>query len=244
MAKLELSLVLPVHNQDTIITPAVKELHKYLSKSKIAFEIILVENGSKDNTLKVLEQIRQKYNNIRVIIAKKGYGSAVIAGLNVAKGEYVSYMPSDGQLDSKLVPRLYKLIKNSKYDLVKIRRTTRESFIRKFRSKVFNYLARLFFTINIKDINGSPRVFLRKWLPVLKLSYKDSFIDTEMAIKTYFLKWKIKEIPTETLPRLGGKSTVNIYTIIEFIRNLIFYKFGRYLTDWKISASSSGYKFF
>ncbi|MCM8787216.1 MAG: glycosyltransferase family 2 protein [Candidatus Omnitrophica bacterium] len=233
MNKLELSLVLPVHNQETIIKSVVRKIVQILEKAKIKYEIILVENGSSDNTLTVVDNLAKEYKNIRSLNSPKGYGSAILTGLDCSKGKFVSYMPSDGQLDPNLLLKLFKLIKTGKYDLVKIKRTTRESLIRTFRSKVFNFLSRLLFKIPVSDINGSPRVFSRKWLPILDLQYKDSFIDTEMAIKAYLLKWKIKEIPAKTLPRLGGKSTVNINTVIEFLRNLIFYRFGSSLKVWR-----------
>ncbi len=231
--KINLSLVLPIHNQETIIKPVITSIYKILGNKIPSFEIIAVENGSKDNTYKILLNLQKKYGKLKVIIAKKGYGSAIIAGLKAAKGKYLCYMPSDGQLDPELIPKLYSFIKHGKYDLLKIRRTTRESFIRSFRSKTFNILTRLLFRISVKDINGNPRIFLRKWLPILDLQFKDSFIDAEMAIKTYYLNWKIKEIPAKTLPRLGGKSTVNYKTVVEFLYNLIDYKFGKDLNLWK-----------
>lgn len=228
----QLSLVLPIHNQEDIINKVVKDVIKVLKNSRIDFELILVENGSTDNTFKVIESISNTNPRIKAIKAKKGYGSAIIRGLSIAKGKYVSYMPSDGQLDPLLLPKLFKIIKTEKYDLVKIKRITRESQIRKYRSLIFNILTRLLFKIKVKDINGSPRIFLKNWLPILKMRSRDSFIDAEMAIKAYYLGWKIKEIRALTLPRLGGKSTVNIKTVIEFLKNLIHYKRSRDLKFW------------
>ena len=235
---IRLSLILPIHNQETIIATVVEKINSILNKAKIANEIILVENGSTDNSFASCQKLSKKYKNIQVIQAIKGYGSAIIAGLKKAKGDYVSYMPSDGQLDPNLLPKLDDLIMNNKYDLVKIKRITRESLIRLIRSGVFNLLTKLLFKIPVIDINGSPRIFLRKWLPILNLEYKDSFIDTEMAIKSHYLNWKIKEIPTKTLPRLGGKSTVNIKTVIEFMRNLLSYKFSGNLKSWIIKTKT------
>lgn len=235
--KVNFSLILPVQNQEKIIVPVVKSIIKVLKPQFADFEIIIVENGSTDKTYQVLKKLHKLYSFIKVKTSKKGYGSAVLTGLNTAKGKYVSYMPSDGQLSPNLIPKLLELIQNSKYDLVKIRRITRESMIRNVRSEIFNFLSRLLFKISVSDINGSPRVFLRKWLPTLNLQYVDSFIDTEMAIKAFYLNWKIKEIPAKTLQRLGGKSTVNLDTVIEFIRNLVVYRFDKRLTAW-ISKNS------
>lgn len=237
MGKIDLSLILPVHNQEKIIIPVVAEIIKDLNKHKIDFEILLVENGSSDKTHIVIKQLASNNSRIQALTAKKGYGSAIIKGLEEAKGKYVSYMPSDGQLDPKLIAQLYKIITVNNYDLIKIRRISRESFIRTIRSNVFNILTRALFKITVVDINGSPRIFLRNWLPILKIQSKDSFIDAEMSIKAYYLGWKIKELPTLTLPRLGGKSTVNFRTVLEFIKNLIYYKKNRSLKTWILSVT-------
>lgn len=223
---IDLSIVLPIHNQEIIITPVVASIAKVLKPLPITYELVLVENGSIDHTLTTLQQLEKKYPQVKTIIAPKGYGSAVIAGLKQTKGTYVSYMPSDGQLSTGLLLQLFKIITRNDFDLVKIRRVTRESWIRTIRSKIFNILTRCLHPIpdTIQDINGSPRIFKRVWLKKLNLRYTDSFIDTEMAVKAHLLKWNIKEIPAPTLPRLGGKSTVNYKTIIEFLQNLATFR--------------------
>ncbi len=237
MNKISLSLILPIHNQEDITASVVSEIVKDLNKNKILFEILLVENGSTDNTYTVVKKLDKNNSHIRALTAKKGYGSAIIKGLHSAKGEYVCYMPSDGQLDSKLVAKLYKIITKESYDLVKIKRISRESILRSIRSKGFNILTKLLFRIPVEDINGSPRIFLRNWLPILKIQFKDSFIDTEMAIKAYYLRWEIKEVPAITFPRKGGKSTVSIKTVIEFIENLFRYKISNKLKTWINSST-------
>ncbi len=232
MNKIDLSLILPVQNQASFIQEVIVEINQTLKKAKIKNEIILVENGSTDETLAVLLKLTRKYPNLKTITAKKGYGSAIIAGLKISQGKYVSYMPSDGQLKANLLPKLYQLITTKQYDLVKIKRINRENLLRALVSKIFNLIVSLMFKVNMLDINASPRIFSRKWLKILNLQFKDSFIDCEMAIKAYFLKWKIKEVTAKTLPRLGGKSTVNLKTVQEFIKNLIAYRFGNQLEKW------------
>ena len=154
-------------------------------------------------------------------------------GLEAASGEYVSYMPSDGQIDNEILPVLYKEIQTGIYDLVKIKRSNRENLIRLIRSKVFNILARLIFPITVSDINGSPRIFKKDKLSILDLRYKDSFIDTEFAVKASLLNWKIQEIPMKNLERVGGKSTVSINTVFEFLHNLYNFRFSHELDSWK-----------
>lgn len=227
------SLVLPVLDEENIIEKVIDDIKKVLDNSSIQYEIILVENESLDNTWAKINKLAAADKRIRVTKTIKGYGSAVTAGLKIAKWEYVGYMPSDGQIDNSILPILWNEINSSNIDLVKIKRANRESTIRFVRSKIFNILARLLFPIDVSDINGSPRIFKREKLQLLDLKYKDSFIDTEFAIKAHILKWRIKEIPMKNLERTGGTSTVRIKTVIEFITNLINYRLSPELKNWK-----------
>ena|SRR3989344_4128563 len=231
----ELSLILPVVNEERIISEVVADIEKVLINESIDYEILLVENESKDNTLSVIKKLAKKNKRIRVAEAKRGYGSAVLTGLTAACGTYVSYMPSDGQIDANILGKLFDKVKTGKYDLVKIKRTNRENIQRFLRSKVFNALVHLLFAVDTWDVNGSPRIFLRDKLKILNLTYADSFIDTEFAVKAHLLDWKIREIPMRNLRRIGGKSTVRMGTIFEFIRNLLLFRFGNQLEQWRLN---------
>lgn len=221
---LELSLILPIHNEEEIIEPVFIKTKKALDKLEIEYECILIENGSSDHSLTVIKKLAQKYQKTKVVVAPKGYGSAVLAGLKVAQGKYVGYMPSDGQVDLKVFPKLWQLARRGRWKLVKIRRVTRENLIRLLISYTYSLIVKLLFGISFLDINGSPRIFLKKHLQGLNLQSLDSFIDTEFAVKAHHLGWQIKEIPMKSLPRLGGKSTRSWRTFLEFFYNLWQFK--------------------
>lgn len=228
-----LSLILPVINEEKIIEAVVNDIVKVLSKAKLNYELILVENSSTDNTLQVLKELAKKNKRLLVKIAPRGYGSSVLSGFKSATGKYVGYMPSDGQIDPKVIPLLLRLLKTKGINLVKVKRVSRENFVRTYNSRIYNLLANLFFQLNTNDINGDPKIFLRRDLSRLKLKSKDSFLSTELLIKAKYLQWKMKEVPIESLPRVGGKSTVSILTIFEFLRNLFTWRFGTKLNQWK-----------
>lgn len=222
---IELSVILPVHNEEEIIKQVFSQIHKTVKKHVKSSEFILVENGSTDKSLKVLKGIDKEFTNTRHSIAPKGYGSAVLKGLSIAKGKYVCYMPSDGQIDVKVFPRLWTLVKIGKWQLIKIKRINRESFSRLLISKVFSAIISLLFQTPLIDVNGSPRIFEKKYMGKLNLKSKDSFIDAEFLIKISKLNWKIKEVPTKTISRTGGKSTRTFKTFVEFLMNIYRFKF-------------------
>lgn len=221
-----LSLVLPVHNEALIIQGVLDSIMSTLRKTVGSFECILVENGSTDNTLEVLENLAKKYRQVRVLVAPKGYGSAVLAGLRKASGLYVCYMPSDGQIDLSIFSSLWKATQTTTWDMVKVRRVSRETWKRTVVSNIFSLAVSVLFDIPRLDVNGSPRIFHRRNRKLLALASQDSFIDVEFAVKAHLLGWKILELPMRTLPRSGGTSTRSWRTYWEFCRNL--YRFRLY----------------
>lgn len=221
---IKLSVILPVHNEADIIESVVEKINNTLITLTTTYEIILVENGSTDNSWSICHKLITQNRHIRAQRSSVGYGAAVLKGLNSAQGEYVCYMPSDGQIELNVFPDLWSQIQSGQYELVKIKRSTRESWIRSFVSFSFSQLMRaMFHTYNI-DINGSPRIFRKDALATLQLSATDSFIDAQFAIRMHQLSWRVKEIPMPTLLRAGGSSTRSWKTFAEFFANIITYK--------------------
>ena len=227
---IDFSLVMPVQNQAEIISKVVKSIVKVLKENKIKYQLVMVENGSSDKTLVILKHLAKKNNKIKVTVSDAGYGRAVIHGLNLADGKYVCYMPSDGQCDEKVLPQVF--IGAKKTDLAKVFRTTRESILRTSVSLGFNFLANLLFNLKVKDINASPTCFLKSKLKILKLKSPDSFLDTELLIKAKYFKWQIVRIPMRNFKREGGKSTVKPPIVLEFLKNMLEWKFIKF-KQWK-----------
>jgi len=221
----DFSLVLPMQNQAEIAESVTTKIIKVLNQNKINYELIMVENGSTDATLVVLKKMARKDQRIHVAVSKPGYGRAVIHGLKLARGKYLSYMPSDGQCDAGVLSQVIKSITQPGVDLVKVYRTSRESALRKFVSGGFNLLANQIFNLNTIDINASPTAFPAKNLKRLKLESPDSFLDTELLIKAKKLNWRIVRLPMKNFNRIGGRSTVKPTIVFEFLKNMIHWRF-------------------
>lgn len=225
MKNIELSIILPVHNEEDIVENVFKDIYKEIKKDVNSVEFILVENGSTDGSLKAVKKICGKYTQTRFAIASKGYGSAVLKGLEIAKGDYVCYMPSDGQIDLSVFAKLWSEAKSGKSDVVKIKRANRENIGRTIVSKSFSIILSILFGTPQIDVNGSPRIFKKELLKELKLKSKDSFIDGEFLIAAKKLELSIKEFPAKNLPRAGGESTRSIKTFTEFFLNIYKFRF-------------------
>lgn len=220
----DLSLILPVYQEEKIIEKVFIKIHKILNDMKISFEIILVENGSRDNSLVEIKKITSRYPNVRVLVTKKGYGRAIKKGFEHSEGKYVAYMPSDGQVDFSIFPKLWSIAKTNKYEIVKTRRANRDNWQRKFISFCFSRIMHLLFKTPIIDINGNVKILLKEKLVPLKINSNDEFVDGEMLIKATKLGWKIKEVSMKNMERAGGKSTRKMSTYFDFLKNIYNYK--------------------
>lgn len=226
--KPELSLVLPFYNEEGNVENVLESISAEFRKSKINYEIIAVNNGSWDKTQEIIRKLSKRNKNIKKVDVKKnlGYGYGILTGLRHAKGSYVGYGWGDGQIPAEAFPAVFKKLKRNGLDICKVKRLTRESFARKVQSKFYNGLMLLMFSINLKDVNGCPKIMKREVYKSLDLQSRDWFLDPELIIKAKRKKYKISEVPVISRKRLEGKSKVDFKTPFEFLKNMVKYRLG------------------
>jgi glycosyltransferase involved in cell wall biosynthesis len=233
--KYHVSLALLFYNEEANIVPVVDALKNALAAAQMNFELVLVDNGSRDRTPVLIRELIGNDSRLKQVTVKEnlGYGWGAINGLNAAEGEWVGFMAGDGQVDPADVVRLVRET-DSGYDLIKVRRSLRQDgFVRAWISNIYVMLVSLLFGLPFYDINATPRIMRRGWVDRLELSSRDWFLDAEMLIKARFLKLKVKEIPIIFRRREGGSSNVNLTTIFEFIKNIAKFRLGKELIRWK-----------
>jgi len=206
------------------------------------YQLVLVgnylENERDDQTARIVLELAKNNPRIISVVEKKDgmMGWDMRSGLAAATGKYISVIDGDGQMPIDDLARVYQKIKNENYDLVKTVRTTRGDGVwRKIVSSIFNSLFRLLFPlIRAKDINSKPKVFTRAAYERFDLRSDDWFIDAEIMIQASHLELKVGEVPTYfcALEREGG-SFINIFTLFEFLKNLIRFRFIRYSSGRK-----------
>lgn len=125
----KISIVVPCFNEEEVIEMFYKELLKTISQveSKYCYEIVFIDDGSKDNTLKILKDLRKENENIKIISFSRNFGkeSAIYAGLNNSTGELVVLMDSDLQHPPKTILEMLEEINNG-YDVVATKRINRK----------------------------------------------------------------------------------------------------------------------
>ncbi|MFN3326302.1 MAG: glycosyltransferase family 2 protein [Bryobacteraceae bacterium] len=218
-----LSIVLPLYNEEGAAEPVIKAVHGILLAARIPFEIVTVQNGSRDRTPEILARLAERLAELRIVEVpvNRGFGYGVLQGLKACSGEVIGYMPGDGQIDPEVLPRLYSRMIEASADLAQGRRIRRgDGPLRWFISKVYNLLASALLGLPGGDLNGHPKLMTRDLYTALRLCSEDHFLDAELMAKAHRLGARITALDLNFLPRAAGCSKVRIGTCFEFVVNL------------------------
>lgn len=232
MGNLYFSIVLPAYNESENLPDLVRSLKRVLNEANIKSEIIVVDNGSNDNTAEILELLKKEIDELKTLRIEKniGYGNGVIKGLEIAQGSILGFMVSDGQIKPEDLINVYQKLKKNNLDFCKGFRINRYSgSVRTVISKIYNFLIRLMFSCSIKDINGGPKIFTRNFYETIKPQSRDFFIDAEILIKAKQNNFSVIEVPVVSLARKRGRSAVSVLTLLEFLRSMLYrFLFGKF----------------
>ena len=198
----------PAYYDEKSISGVTKNFHDLLEKTGRKFEIIIVDDGSPDNTGNVADKLAKQASNVRVIHhpENRGYGSALISGFYNAKTDLVGFTDGDAQYLPEEFPLLLDAIKDS--DLViGFRKKRAEGFSRKFSQKIYKIVLFLLFGITIRDPDCSYKLARRKIFEKINLTSTSGFISAELIFKAKRNGFRIKQVPVTHLKRPFGNST-------------------------------------
>lgn len=227
----ELSIVIPFYNEEKNLQHFLSSLVSFFGSNKVDYEIIAVNNGSVDSTQLLLQKFARKNKRIKVVTVERniGYGYGIIQGLKRANASYIGYCWGDGQIVAGDVYRVFDVLRKSGIDICKIKRVSRkDSMFRRLESFLYNLAYDALFSLNLRDINGCPKIMRRHVMAQLNPSSHDWFIDAELMIKAFRKKFKVLELPVTYHKREKGKSHVRLTTAFEFVRNAIKFKLKGY----------------
>jgi glycosyltransferase involved in cell wall biosynthesis len=207
---MDVSLILPVHNQADHISDIVAEYIAVLHEVSASFEIILVLNACHDSSAEVGKALVQQYPDVRLIISEKGsWGLAVRLGIQAARGKLICYTNSARTTPPDLQNALLYARANPNV-VIKANRKVRESLRRRMGSLLYNLECRSLFDLPYWDINGTPKVFPRAFSELLHLTRNDDVIDAEFNALCQRAGYPVLEVPIFSVRRHGGKSTTNL----------------------------------
>jgi len=219
-----LSVFFPAFNEEENIAETVKKAIAVLKKLQIKnWEVIVVNDGSSDQTAKVANELAHKEPRIRVITQSNGgYGHALKTGFSSAKYPWVVYTDSDGQFDFAEVEKF--IDKTKEADLIlgfRIKRN--DPPLRLVFAKGWKFMIFLFFGMSVKDVDCGFKMARKKLIEQISPleSSRGGMINAELVLKARKSGFKISQVGVNHYPRLKGKPTgANLKVIINSFLDL------------------------
>jgi len=216
----KISVVVSCYNEEKALPLFYEEMERVRKKDFegiVEFEYIFVNDGSKDNTLKIIKELNQKDPKVRYISFSRNFGkeAAMYAGLEAAEGDYVTLMDADLQDPPALLKQMYDAIKNEGYDSVGTRRVTRKG-----EPPIRSFFARMFYKIinkmsNIEMVDGARDYRLMK----------RQVVDSIISLKEYnryskglfsFVGFDTKWIEYENVERVAGETKWSFLKLFKY----------------------------
>jgi glycosyltransferase involved in cell wall biosynthesis len=232
IGKPDLSVVLLCYRSEDAIPSYVEDLKTCLIELNFEWEIILVGNyvvGSNDRTPEIVKDIAKQDPRIIALTREKEgmMGWDMKSGFAEASGKVIAVTDGDGQFPLSDVGRVHRKLIEEDLDMVKTYRAKRgDGLYRRILSAVYNFIFALFFSgFSCHDVNSKPKIFKADALHKMNLLSDDWFIDAEIMIQARRLNLKLGEISTQFTKLDSRTSFVKPSAIIEFIVNMILYRF-------------------
>jgi glycosyltransferase involved in cell wall biosynthesis len=222
---MDLSVVIPVYNEEECVEPLVNEIMSVLDHLGKRYEIIIVDDGSRDSTFERLASLRRRVCALRVIRLKRNFGqtAALAAGLCHARGEYIALMDGDGQNDPADIPAMVIELERGA-DLVCGWRFKRQDPLlsRRLPSAIANRLISWATQVELHDYGCTLKVMRHDIAKDLKL-YGE--MHRFIPVIAFERGARIVEMKVNHRPRLRGKSKYGISRILRVILDLLTVKF-------------------
>jgi glycosyltransferase involved in cell wall biosynthesis len=229
MNNARLSIVIPCYNESNN-APHILERFKFVHE-KLPFELIIVDDGSKDGTKEVfeLELLKPEYNFAQLISYHQniGYGGALLTGLKEARGDILAWTHADLQTDPEDVVKAYELfISNGGKRVVKGKRVKRK-FSEWLLTAGMGIIASAVLGKRLFDVNAQPKLFDRGFYELMKNPPHDFSLDLYWLCLAKSRGYQILEVPVEFKKRLHGesKSAPDFKGRIKTIRRTLKYVF-------------------
>ncbi len=211
-----LSIFMPAYNEEGNIATTIIDARNAAGQVAKSYEIIVVDDGSKDRTGEVVAEMARYDKNIRLIShpSNRGYGSAVKTGLKACKKDWIFFTDSDGQFHYDELLKFAKASAN--YDLViGYRKKRMDPFHRVFVAqvllKIWNFVL---FGLTVRDVDCAFKLFKRKVRDQIVLDTESAITVTEFIVKAKSLNFSLIQLPVTHYPRKFGEQTGGNWRVI------------------------------
>jgi glycosyltransferase involved in cell wall biosynthesis len=224
MSPHSISVVLPAFNEAETLPLTVADAIAHLDRLTSTYEIVVVNDGSTDNTHAVAQSLCAENCHVRLIshASNRGYGAAVRSGFSAARCDLIFLTDADGQFSFEPLSEFLDCIEN--FDAVIGRRAQRaDAWHRSLISAIGNWIARKSFKLRARDINCAFKLIRRDTLRTLSLKSDGAMISAELLACATHASCRIRELPVPHRIRAHGSATgarpaVIWRTVVEFIR--------------------------
>ena len=163
---MDISIVIPLYNEDESLTDLMAWIHKVCTANNFAYEVIMIDDGSSDNSWVVVNNLAAQYGTIKAIKFQRNYGksAALYQGFKAASGAAVFTMDADMQDSPDEIPAMYQMLINNNYDLISGWKKVRydNAITKNLPSKFYNWTARRASGIKLHDFNCGLKVYKNK----------------------------------------------------------------------------------
>ena len=215
----KISVVVSCYNEEESLPLFYKEMERVRKEDfqDVEFEYIFVNDGSKDNTLKEIKNLRENDSKVRYISFSRNFGkeAAMFAGLEAAEGDYVTLMDADLQDPPSLLRQMYDYIKNDGYDCIGTRRVTRkgEPPIRSFFARIFYKLINKMSKVEMVDGARDYRLMTRQMVDaILQLKEYNRYSKGLFSFVGFNTKW----IEYENIERVAGETKWSFWKLFKY----------------------------
>lgn len=217
-----ITIIVPCYNEEENLPRVLPTLMEYISNHSC--KLILVNDGSRDKTKTILDNINTSGVCVISHSRNRGYGAAIKSGIKACTTEYCITVDGDGQHDLNDIPRLLKVIEEEQADLVVGNRNGKgSSNFRNLGKWLIKRITKSFIQIEIEDLNSGMKLYktevaqsLIKWAPN-DMSYSET-----IALLHSHFRYKILEEEINIFNREAGESTINYKTAIRTVKEILF----------------------
>ncbi len=216
----KISIVIPLYNEEESVHPLTNEIKKALNPLGLNYEVIFVDDGSTDDSLKKIKEICNSDKKFRFVSFRKNYGksAALQVGFKYVSGDAVITMDADLQDDPKEIPNLLKKLDEG-YDLCSGWKKKRfDPVVKKLSSKFFNFVTRVLTGIKIHDFNCGLKAYKRDVVRNIKI-YGE--LHRYIPVLANWQGFTVTEIPVQHHPRRYGKTKFGISRFFKGFVDLI-----------------------
>src|SRR5438477_876310 len=220
-----LSIILPAYNEAQVIASTASTVHFVLDGWKVDFEIIIVNDGSTDQTGAILAALAARDPRIRFVIhpVNQGYGAALVSGFAAATKELTFFMDADGQFDISDLRTFFLFI--DRYDAVIGYRIDRQdSWMRKLNAWGWKLLIGWVLGVHVRDVDCAFKLLHTDFLHQHPLETRGAMINAELLYTLKRAGYTYREVDVHHLPRQRGRATgANLSVIVRAFRELFIF---------------------